>query len=89
MKSKLVLAIATAIAFAFSAGTASAGMSGQGTHPDAKKPEYKEKNPGDTTGKKEASRTGAKQTGAAVEETATTPATKKSTGGEKGTDKMK
>ncbi|MDQ4147276.1 MAG: hypothetical protein M3120_06260, partial [Pseudomonadota bacterium] len=43
MKSKLLLAAVTAIAFAFGAGTATAGMQGQGAAPDAKKPEYKEK----------------------------------------------
>jgi hypothetical protein len=43
MKSKLLLAAFTAIAFALGTGTATAGMQGQGAKPTAKKPEYKEK----------------------------------------------
>ncbi len=43
MKSKLLLAAVTAIAFALGTGSATAGMAGQGAKPTAKKPEYKEK----------------------------------------------
>jgi len=86
MKSKLVLM--TAIAFVFGAsGTASAGMAGQGTHPDTKMSEKAEAAKKGMSSKAE-SKMGNKGS-AAVEETATTPATKKNAGGEKGTDKMK
>jgi hypothetical protein len=43
MKSILAFAITLALA---AAGPAVAGMQGQGAKPDAKKPEYKEPNPG-------------------------------------------
>lgn len=67
MKSSIVLAIALAFG---ATGVASAGMQGQGTKPDAQKPEYKEQNPGDTTGKEEPAATGAaEQRGAAAKET--------------------
>jgi hypothetical protein len=53
-------------------------MQGQGGKPDAKKPEYKEQNPGDTTGKKEAAPTGAAEhRGAAAKEKAATSDEKK------------
>jgi hypothetical protein len=99
MKSKLVLAAATAIAFAFGAmGTASAGADAHMSKAQRMKQMNKhQKKMGtekgnigatmDTTGEK--MKTGANQGSAAVEETATTPATKKHAGGEKGTDKMK
>jgi hypothetical protein len=68
MKSKLLLAIVLAFG---TASVATAGMQGQGTKPDAKKPEYKEQNPGDTTGKEKAAPTGAaEQRGAAAREPA-------------------
>lgn len=43
MKSIFTLAITFVLA---ATSVASAGMQGQGAHPDAKKPEYKEPNPG-------------------------------------------
>jgi hypothetical protein len=42
---KSILALTIALAFG-TAGIASAGMQGQGAKPDAKKPEYEERNPG-------------------------------------------
>jgi len=99
MKSNLVLATAATIAFVFGAsGTASAGkpadaqmskterMKQMNKH--QKKMGTEKGNIGatmDTKGEK--MKTGANQTGAAVKDTATTPATKKQTGGEKGTNK--
>lgn len=70
MKSIRVMLIALMVGVA---SIASAGMQGQGGKPDAKKPEFKEQNPGDTSGKQKAAPTGAKeQKGAAAKEKATT-----------------
>jgi hypothetical protein len=51
MNSRLAMAAAMALGLI---GAASAGMQGQGTKPDAQKPEYKEATPGDTTGREKA-----------------------------------
>jgi hypothetical protein len=101
MKSKLVLATAATIAFVFGAsGTASAGKptdAQMGKTERMKQMNKYQKKMGTEKGnigatmdtKGEKMKTGANQGSAAVEETATTPATKKHAGGEKGTDKMK
>lgn len=57
---KFLTAMFIALAFG-TASVASAGMQGQGGKPDAQKPEFKEQNPGDTSGKQEPAPTGMKE----------------------------
>ncbi|MBA2490292.1 MAG: hypothetical protein ACR2KU_14060 [Gammaproteobacteria bacterium] len=97
MKSQLVLVTATAIAFAFGAlSTASAGADAhmskmkrmQQMEKHQKKMGTEKSHMGAVMGKKGMPKSGmGTKGGAAVKETATTPATKKDVGGEKGTDK--
>jgi hypothetical protein len=67
-----IFALVAALAFTLgTTGIASAGMQGQGTKPDSKKPEYAEKNPGDKSGKEGPAPTGAaEQRGGAAKEPA-------------------